>query len=87
MIEPSYIVPQTIDLIPNLVLEVKHGPTLGVQASINSADKMLETENPVFRGLVERYLPYKYSTESHVALTPDGYLLKIFRVLPENADP
>ena len=48
---------------------------------------MMETENPVFRGLVERYLPYKYTTESFVTYTPDGYILKMFRVLPEQADP
>ena len=41
----------------------------------------------MFRGLVERYLPYKFNTESHVSYTPDGYILKIFRVLPESADP
>ena len=31
-------------------------------------------------------LPNNYYTESHVVTTDDGYLLKIFRVVPEGRD-
>ena len=45
----------------------------------------MEAENPVMRKLVEK-LPSNYFTESHVVTTEDGYLLKVFRVVPEGRD-
>ena len=45
----------------------------------------MNSENPVFRKLVEK-LPGDYAVESHVVTTDDGYLLKMFRVMPQGRD-
>lgn len=37
------------------------------------------------RKLVEK-LPNNYDVESHVVTTEDGYLLKLFRIVPEGRD-
>ena len=39
----------------------------------------MESENPIFRKLVEK-MPGAYDVESHVVTTEDGFLLKVFRV-------
>ena len=46
---------------------------------INTVEAQMESENPVFKILVERL---NLKAESHVVKTDDGYLLKMFRVSP-----
>lgn len=56
-----------------------------IQKGIRTEKEQMEAENPVMRKLVEK-LPNNYITESHVVTTEDGYLLKLFRVVPEGVD-
>lgn len=53
--------------------------------TIRTEEDQINNENPVFRKLVEK-LPSNYSVESHATTTDDGYLLKIFRIMPEFRD-
>lgn len=48
-------------------------------------EEQLNSENPVFRRLVE-LLPNKYKVESHVTTTEDGFILKMFRVTPDDKE-
>jgi len=47
--------------------------------SIHTEQEQLDSENPVFRRLVE-LLGKDYAVESHVTTTEDGFILKMFRV-------
>ena len=56
-----------------------------IEKGIKTEEEQMKAENPVMRKLVEK-LPSNYFTESHVVTTEDGYLLKVFRVVPEGRD-
>ena len=62
----------------------------------------MRSENAVMRALIDRWLPRQfwnetftsgtwytgtYDVTSHVVTTEDDYILKMFRLLPSNAEP
>ena len=73
----AYIASSNAEPIQNST-SIHHHPRV---LAINSEDAALKSENGMFRRLVKD-ASKDYIVESHVTTTWDGYILKLFRILP-----